>query len=324
MHMADALLSTPVALAGAGIAAVLLGVAGYRIKKNPEKVNPAMMGVMGAFVFAAQMVNFSIPGTGSSGHIVGGILLASLLGQWAGFLTLASVLVIQCLAFADGGLMALGCNIINMGALSTLVAYPLIFRPLLRFPAKPWKIFGVSSLACVVGLELGALCVVGETEMSGITALPVLDFLWLMLPIHLAIGFGEGIATGFVLYFVQKTRPAMLTSEEGPDEKVSTKKMIWGFAICAAIVGTVLAAIASSNPDGLEWSIQSLTGSTELSTANTMAAGAQSIQNATSFMPDYDNSLAGIVGGVIVLGLLWGLTSLLTLRKKTVKVPVHK
>lgn len=324
MHMADALLSTPVALAGAGIAAVLLGVAGYRIKKNPDKVNPAMMGVMGAFVFAAQMVNFSIPGTGSSGHIVGGVLLASILGPWAGFLTLASVLVIQCLAFADGGLMALGCNIINMGALSTLVAYPLIFRPLLRFPAKPWKIFGVSSLACVVGLELGALCVVGETEMSGITALPVLDFLWLMLPIHLAIGFGEGIATGFVLYFVQKTRPAMLTSEEGPDEKVSTKKMIWGFAICAAIVGTVLAAIASSNPDGLEWSIQSLTGSTELSTANTMAAGAQSIQNATSFMPDYDNSLAGIVGGVIVLGLLWGLTSLLTLRKKTVKVPVHK
>lgn len=323
MHMADALLSTPVALTGAGIAAALLGVAGYQIKKNPEKVNPAMMGVMGAFVFAAQMVNFSIPGTGSSGHIVGGILLASLLGPWAGFLTLASVLVIQCLAFADGGLMALGCNIINMGAMSTLVAYPLIFRPLLRFPAKPWKIIAVSSLACVFGLELGALCVVGQTELSGITALPVVDFLWLMLPIHLAIGFGEGIATGFVLCFVQKARPAMLTREEGPDQKASTKKMIWIFAICAAITGTVLAAIASSDPDGLEWSIQSLTGSTELPTSNAMAEGARSIQDATSFMPDYDNSLSGIVGGVIVLGILWGFTSMLTLRKKKVKVPVH-
>lgn len=324
MHMADALLSTPVALTGAGIAAVLLGVAGYQIKRNPEKVNPAMMGVMGAFVFAAQMVNFSIPGTGSSGHIVGGVLLASLLGPWAGFLTLASVLVIQCLVFADGGLMALGCNIINMGAMSALVAYPLMFRPLLRFPAKPWKIMAVSSLACVAGLEFGALCVVGETELSGITALPAAGFLWLMLPIHLAIGFCEGIATGLVLCFVQKARPAMLTREEGANDYVSTKKMLWAFAIFAAIVGTVLAAVASSDPDGLEWSIQSITGSTELPTSNAMAAGAQTMQNATSIMPDYDNSLSGIAGAVIVLGLLWGLTSLLTLRKKTVKVHVHE
>ena len=88
--MADALLSTPVALAGAGIAATLLGVAGAKIKKNADDINPALMGVMGAFVFAAQMVNFSIPGTGSSGHIVGGILLASVLGPWAAFITLSS------------------------------------------------------------------------------------------------------------------------------------------------------------------------------------------------------------------------------------------
>ena len=80
------------------------------------------MGVMGAFIFAAQMLNFSIPGTGSSGHIVGGILLASMLGPWAAFLTLSSVIIIQCLVFADGGLMAIGCNIINMAAMSTLVA----------------------------------------------------------------------------------------------------------------------------------------------------------------------------------------------------------
>ena len=98
------------------------------------------MGVMGAFIFAAQMINFSIPGTGSSGHLVGGILLSAILGPWAALITLASVLVIQCLVFADGGFMALGANILNMAALSCLVAYPLLFRPLMKPGASPGRI----------------------------------------------------------------------------------------------------------------------------------------------------------------------------------------
>ena len=127
------------------------------------------MGVMGAFVFAAQMINFSIPGTGSSGHLVGGILLSAILGPWAALLTLASVLVIQCLVFADGGFMALGANILNMAVLSCLVAYPLLFRPLIKRGASPGRIIAASLLASVVGLELGALAVTIETEASGIT-----------------------------------------------------------------------------------------------------------------------------------------------------------
>ncbi|MDE5652744.1 MAG: energy-coupling factor ABC transporter permease, partial [Muribaculaceae bacterium] len=121
MHMADALISTPVALTAGLAATALLGVAGYKVNKEKSdnvKMVP-LMGVLGAFVFAAQMINFSIPGTGSSGHIIGGILLAAFLGPWAAFLTIASVLIIQCLVFADGGLLALGCNIINMGAMTT-------------------------------------------------------------------------------------------------------------------------------------------------------------------------------------------------------------
>ena len=132
MHMADALISTPVALAAGAAATTLLGIAGYKVNKQKgenSRIVP-LMGVLGAFIFAAQMINFTIPGTGSSGHIIGGVLLAAFLGPWAAFLTLSSVLIIQCLVFADGGLLALGCNILNMGAMSTLVAYPLIFRPL--------------------------------------------------------------------------------------------------------------------------------------------------------------------------------------------------
>ena len=111
MHMADALISPAVA----GTMGVLsAGAAIYSIKKLREEDNPKklpLMGVMSAFVFAAQMINFTIPGTGSSGHLCGGALLSSLLGPFAGFISMIAVLVIQCLFFADGGLMALGCNI---------------------------------------------------------------------------------------------------------------------------------------------------------------------------------------------------------------------
>lgn len=136
--MSDALVSPPVFAVTGALSLALLGVAIRRVKRAGDDCTQpdghgerlvALMGVMGAFVFAAQMINFAIPGTGSSGHLVGGILLAALLGPWAALLTLSSVLVIQCLVFADGGFMALGANILNMAVLSCLVAYPA------RFPA---------------------------------------------------------------------------------------------------------------------------------------------------------------------------------------------
>ena len=122
MHMSDALVSPAVFAATGAVSTALIAVAVRKVGRRAEDDADArqerhtvpMMGVMGAFIFAAQMINFSIPGTGSSGHIVGGILLAALLGPWAAFVTLCSVLVLQCLVFADGGFLALGCNILNM------------------------------------------------------------------------------------------------------------------------------------------------------------------------------------------------------------------
>jgi cobalt/nickel transport system permease protein len=131
MHMADALLSPPVGgvMLAAGVAAI--GVAVKKIGGNglEEKKIP-MMGVMGAFVFAGQMINFTIPGTGYSGHIGGGVLLAAILGPFPALITLASVLLIQCLFFADGGLLAYGCNVINMAVTSCLLAFPFIYKPI--------------------------------------------------------------------------------------------------------------------------------------------------------------------------------------------------
>lgn len=326
MHMSDALLSAPVAIAADVVAVTLLAVAAAKVKKNVKENLVPLMGVMGAFIFAAQMVNFAIPGTGSSGHIVGGILLAALLGPWAGFLTLASVLIIQCLIFADGGLMALGCNIINMGAMTALVAYPLVFRPLLGKGAAGWKIMAVSIAACVIGLELGACMVTLETVSSGITALPAGKFLALMSGIHLAIGIGEGVATGVVLIFIRKYRPELFGAETAVrGSGAGIKKAVIGFAIAAAVIAGGLAFLASSNPDGLEWSIEKITGTTdpEPQHVSAFSTGAGKIQETTSIMPDYDNTFAGVAGALMVVVLVWGVSAMLVKRKRPATRTIH-
>lgn len=324
MHMADALLSTPVALIGGAAAASLIVIAGNKIKQTGRDNMVPLMGVMGAFVFAAQMVNFSIPGTGSSGHIVGGVLLAALLGPWAAFLTLTSVLIIQCLVFADGGLMALGCNIINMAAMSALVAYPLIFKPLMKGKISSAKIVLASVLACVIGLETGALLVTVETKLSGVTALPGREFLLLMTSIHLPIGLIEGLATAAVLVFVEKTRPDLIiTAETGKRDRKPLGKVIVGFAVAALIVAGGLAFLASSNPDGLEWSISQIVGTAEpvANDVSAVRAASENLQQATAVLPDYENSFSGIIGAVLVLAVVVAFASMLTrARRKSVKV----
>jgi len=115
MHMADALISPAV---GGTVWAATAGLTVYSARKLKQEMDDRklpLMGVLGAFVFAAQMINFTIPATGSSGHLGGGMILAILLGPYAAFLTMASVLTVQALFFADGGLLALGCNIFNLG-----------------------------------------------------------------------------------------------------------------------------------------------------------------------------------------------------------------
>ncbi len=321
--MADALLSPAVA-AGAGVAAAaLIAVATSKVKQIKRDDIIPLMGVMGAFVFAAQMINFTIPGTGSSGHVIGGVLLSAILGPWAAFITLCSVLIIQCLIFADGGLLALGCNILNMAATSCLIAYPLIYRPIAGKSLKTWRLSLASIAASIIALEIGAAGVTLETEISGITALPTSTFLAFMLPIHLAIGAIEGIATAAVLCFIAKYRPETLYgympmdsiySRLHPEEnramgnQGSIKKVLIGFGIATLIFAGAFTWIASENPDGLEWSIEKVSGISDMPSATPP----------TAFMPDYDSRLAGIVGALIVMVMLWAITTILFHRFHTV------
>ena len=304
MHMSDALVSPTVAIATGLISATLIAVSIKKIKENNDENTIPLMGVMGAFIFVAQMINFSIPGTGSSGHIIGGVLLSTILGPWAGFLVLTSVLIIQCLIFADGGLMALGCNILNMGVISCLIAYPLIFRPMMKFPASFGKIMLTSVITCIVALELGAFAVTIETLAAGITALPMNEFILFMLPIHFVIGACEGMATGAVIYYIQKTQPQLLNLRENKHPNHS--KFIITIVAVVIILGSIAGFIASSLPDGLEWSISNV-ATNDFNMSNIFS---------NTLIPDYEHSLSGIIGSIIVIVLIYISSRLILNRKK--------
>ena len=312
MHMADALVAPVVA---GTMYVCSTAVAAYSIKKvklDTDTKKVPVMGVMGAFVFAAQMINFTIPGTGSSGHLCGGMLLSALLGPCAAFLTMIGVLLIQCLLFADGGLLALGCNVWNMAFYGCFIGSLLVWKPIMKRGMSKTKIVAASVIGCVLTLQLGAFSVTLETLASGVTELPFAAFIAAMQPIHLAIGLVEGLITAAVLTFVYEARPELLlgSSEAAlKKERFSFRSTLTILAVTAALIGGLLSLMASSYPDGLEWSIEKLTGSAELGTAGDIYQTAGSIQEFTSLLPDYafkgsESSLgtafSGIVGGLAV------------------------
>jgi cobalt/nickel transport system permease protein len=318
MHMADALVAPAVAgtMYACSAAAAAWSVRKVRLENNPKKI--PVMGIMGAFVFATQMINFTIPGTGSSGHLCGGMLLSALLGPYAGFLTMIGVLLIQCLLFADGGLLALGCNVWNMAFYGCFIGSLLIWKPFMKNGASKVKIAAASILGCVLTLQLGAFSVTLETMASGITELPFTTFIVTMQPIHLAIGFVEGLITAAVLIFVQEARPEMLygvSGEEKKEGRFSFKKTLAVLAVLAVLIGGGLSLVASQYPDGLEWSIAKITGSTEVEAAGGIYDTAESVQETTALLPDYafkgsdsafGTTFSGIVGGIVVVGVCVG------------------
>ena len=291
MHMSDALLSPAV---GGAFWAGTLAVIGYcskKIRENlDEKIVP-LMGVIGAFIFAAQMINFTIPGTGSSGHLGGGMILAIVLGPFAAFIVMASVLTIQALFFGDGGLLALGCNIWNLGFYPCFIVYPFIYKPLIRGGLTQSRIMIAAIVSAIVALQLGAFSVVIETLLSGRSELPFNTFVLLMQPIHLAIGVVEGLVTAGVISFVKAARPEILEgviAAQPLSPEVKVKKIVLYFLVIAVIVGGFVSWFASSNPDGLEWSIKKVYGKPELPEAGQgIAARLKSFQEKTAFLPGY-------------------------------------
>jgi cobalt/nickel transport system permease protein len=352
MHMADALLSPAV---GGTMWAASSGAIAYcssKVRKELDDRKVPLMGVLGAFLFAAQMINFSIPGTGSSGHIGGGLLLAILLGPHAAFLAIASVLVVQALFFADGGLLALGCNLFNLGFFPAFVAFPLVYRRIAGSRPGPARTTAATVAASVAGLQLGSFAVVLETVASGISSLPLSTFAILMQPIHLAIGIVEGAATAAVVSFVQRARPGILSgiAETGVADRRPYRGVLLGFLVAALLTGGIVSWFASGDPDGLEWSIAKATGKDGIRGPERGVHDVLSrLQEKSAFLPDYSfrkpaeagkegagtargkppsagahedggrlgSSVAGIVGGGITLALVLLAGLLLKRRSRT-------
>lgn len=339
MHMADALLSPAVGGALWAASGAALTYSARRVNDRDDDRTIPLMGVLGAFVFAAQMINFSIPGTGSSGHLGGGLLLSILLGPHAALIAIASVLTVQALFFADGGLLALGANVFNLGVIPCYLAYPLVYRSIAGTGGSEARTVAASIAAAVVGLQCGALGVVLQTVGSGVTSLQFTTFALLMQPIHLAIGLVEGLATAAILLFIRRARPDLLTRPAGVGSTAVLRPFIIAFAATAAVTAGVLSWFASTQPDGLEWSIERAGGGQELAAPEQgVHAWLAAAQHRLALFPDYDvatavqtsseaagrdrsqagfgTSAAGIVGGLVTLVLVWAVGLLLRRRHR--------
>jgi len=208
MHIPDGFVSTTTAAATWAISAGGVGYAVRRVNREIKERQVPLMGVSAAFIFAAQMMNFPVAG-GTSGHLLGGALVAILLGPWAATLVLTSVLAVQALVFQDGGLLALGANIFNMAIVGVFIGWGVYVTLKRVLGDGPWATmvsgFAASWLSVVVASVVAAI----ELAVSGTSPLGVA--LPAMGMVHMLIGIGEGLITVAVLAFLRATRPDLLT-----------------------------------------------------------------------------------------------------------------
>ncbi len=334
MHMPDSLLSPGVAAVTivAALAALLLAA---RTAKTVEGRKVPLMGVMGAFVFAAQMINFPIPGMPVSWHLSGGVLLAILLGPSAAIVTMTAILIIQCLLFQDGGLLALGCNIINMGVVPCLLGW-WTYRAVAGRGGR-WRLFLGVWTACVVGVTAGAALVPLQASVSGVLPIPLLHFLTVMVALHLAIGLGEGLITFAVLAYFRRVRPGSVSAAASGGGAGRPRRALAVLVVAALLLAGVVTWFASPHPDALEWASKGT-----VKEPSKIIVGADDLQARWAPMSDYTKrpaplgqlpadeakartqaaypnvdgwgSLAGVVGTGLTLGIVYFLAMMLKKR----------
>src|SRR3990172_4887878 len=232
LHIPDGFLSLVIALIFWAITIVTLGVAIYRTNKSLGEKQVPLMGIMAAFIFAAQMLNFPVAG-GTSGHFLGGALAAMVLGPWAGILVMTAVIALQALLFQDGGLLVMGANIFNMGLLTAMIGFGLYRSVLGRGKGLRLAVAGVSAWLAVVA---SALLVALQLWLSGTSRLEIV--VPAMLGVHVLIGLGEAAITVAALAFIEQTRPDLL------DKKAIAARGGRGW-VYAGIVISLLAVLLS-------------------------------------------------------------------------------
>jgi cobalt/nickel transport system permease protein len=243
LHIPDGFLNVTVSVVCWVISVIVIGMAVSRTNKSLGEKQVPLMGIMAAFIFAAQMINFPVAG-GTSGHLLGGALAAIVLGPWAGMLVMTAVIAVQGLLFQDGGLLVMGANILNMGLLTAAIGYGLYRSVANRSQTTKLAVAGVAAWLSVMA---GALATALQLWLSGTSNLQTVVIA--MLGVHALIGIGEALITVAALSFIFRTRPDLLG--EGSASAEGGRGWIIAGVIVSLIV-VLLSPLASADPDGLE------------------------------------------------------------------------
>jgi len=247
LHIPDGFLSTIVAVIGWVIAIVVIGIALSKTRGQLGEKQIPLMGVLAAFIFAAQALNFPVAG-GTSGHMLGATLAAVIMGPWAAVLIMTSVIGLQALLFQDGGLIVLGFNIVNMGIIGAFIGH-LTFQMIRRVMGEGrTSLIVAGAVGAWVSVILGAVATAIELGVSGTSPLNIA--LPAMAGVHALIGIGEALITVGALVFISRTRPDLLKTGETAPGKTSAAWIGVGLAIALAL--TMISPLASPAPDGLE------------------------------------------------------------------------
>lgn len=243
MHIPDGFLSIVISIICWAITVAILAVAISRTNKSLGEKQVPLMGIMAAFIFAAQMLNFPVAG-GTSGHLLGGALAAITLGPWAGMLAMTAVIAVQGILFQDGGLLVMGANILNMGLLTAAVGYGLYRSTAGKSQGTKLVMAGFAAWLSVM---TGALATSLQLWLSGTARIDLV--VPAMLGVHALIGLGEALITVAALSFIFRTRPDLL-GEGSASAEGGKGWVIAGVVITLVVV--VLSPLASAFPDGLE------------------------------------------------------------------------
>jgi cobalt/nickel transport system permease protein len=292
LHIPDGFLSFTISAICWVISAMILSIAISCTNKSLGEKQVPLMGVMAAFIFAAQMINFPIAG-GTSGHLLGGALAAIILGPWAAMVVMTAVIAVQSLLFQDGGLLVMGANILNMGLITSVIGYGLYRAVFGR--SRSVKLV-VAGFAAWLSVMAGALATALQLWLSGTSNLQTVTLT--MLGVHALIGIGEALITVAALAFILQTRPGLL----GEGSAAARSGRGWALAgVILSVVVILLSPFASANPDGLE------RVATDLGFIN---RGQSAVYN---ILPDYtlpflgqtplSTIMAGVIGMLVVLAL---------------------
>jgi cobalt/nickel transport system permease protein len=313
MHIQDGYLSTQVCIATGAISAAAFGYSLHRMQDSLADRTVPMTGMMGSLVFAGQMINFPI-GLPVSGHLMGGVLAAAILGPYAGCVAITLVLVAQWALFSDGGLLALGANVLHMAVLGSIGGYAILatIRKLCGGGARG-TVAGAVAAAWLSVLAAAALFCL-EFRLSHASAdFEFANLFTLMVSLHSLIGIGEALITGFVVSMILQQRPDLIYDEESEtDASRGVGRFVTAAMVIALAIGAFASPYASDLPDGLDSVAQQF-------------SLPEAEQGTSGWFDDYDQvplgdwqtwslSLSGIVGCVTVFAaaMLIGRTAGLT------------